>query len=185
MRPLTEEEMKKFFEKLKNYIGGNIRDLLNRQDEPHCFRLHNDKVYYLSEKNMRAATNFGQDQLLLLGTCFGKFTKSRNVKLHITCLDYLAQYAKFKVWAKPSAEMSFLYGNHIPKAGLGRMTENIPQYGGVVVFNMANVPLGFGVASHSTDIARTVAPTNHVVLHQADVGEYLRGEDQLNDNTDI
>ena len=79
-------------------------------------------------------------------------------------------------------EMTFLYGNHIPKAGLGRMTEGGPQYAGVVVFNMSNVPLGFGIASHATEICRTLPPTSHVVLHQADVGEYLRQEDTLNDN---
>eukprot|EP00945_MAST-04E_sp_MAST-4E-sp1_P005738 g5738.t1 len=185
MRPLTEDEMRKFFEKLKTYIGNNVRQLIDRKDQPHCFRLHKDKVYYVSESIMRQATNVGSEQLLLLGTCFGKFTKSRNVKLHITCLDYLSQYAKYKVWCKPSAEMAFLYGNHVPKAGLGRMTENVPQYGGVIVYNMANVPLGFGVASHPTDVCRNLAPTSHVVLHQADVGEYLRQEDTLNDNTDI
>lgn len=78
-----------------------------RQDDPHCFRLHKDKVYYVSEKNMKQATNIGQDQLLLLGTCFGKFTKSRNFRLHITALDFLAQHAQYKVWCKPSAEMTF------------------------------------------------------------------------------
>ncbi len=102
---------------------------------------------------MRKATNMGRDELISLGTCFGKFTKTRKFKLHITALDYLAQYAKvspppakkgattallqsnsiiyfnqqYKVWVKPAAEMSFLYGNHISKAGLGRITEDTPQ----------------------------------------------------------
>jgi 60S ribosome subunit biogenesis protein NIP7 len=111
-----------------------------------------------------------------LGTCFGKFTKSRKFKLHVTCLDHIAQYAKvppwpcpcqaarstvrvqptyahtrparscravqYKVWVKPAAEMSFLYGHNITKAGLGRITEDTPQYQGVVVYSMADVPLG-------------------------------------------
>lgn len=70
------------------------------------------------------------------------------------------------MWVKPSAELSFLYGNHVLKAGLGRITENTPQYvfifplvilfrenqslrevnsyryQGVVVYNMADIPLG-------------------------------------------
>jgi 60S ribosome subunit biogenesis protein NIP7 len=46
----------------------------------------------------------------------------------VTCLDYLAQYAKYKVWVKPSSELSYLYGNNVLKAGLGRITENTPQY---------------------------------------------------------
>ena len=75
--------------------------------------------------------------------------------------------------------MSFLYGNHVPRAGLARITENTPQYGGVVVYNMANVPLGFGLASHATEMCRALEPTAHVVLRQADIGEYLREEATL------
>jgi hypothetical protein len=46
-----------------------------------------------------------------------------------------------QVWVKPNTEQSFLYGNHVAKAGLGRMTENTPKYQGVVVYNMNDVPL--------------------------------------------
>jgi len=118
-------------------------------------------------------------QLVSLGTCFGKFTNSNKFILHITALPYLAQYAKYKVWVKPSAEMSFLYGNHVLKAGLGRITENTPQYQGVVVYSMADVPLGFGVTAKSTQDARRVDPTEIIVFHQADVGEFLREEQSL------
>lgn len=75
--------------------------------------------------------------------------------------------------------MSFLYGNHVSKAGLGRITEAAPQYAGVVVFNMQDTPLGFGVLAHSTEKCKELDPTANVVLHQADVGEYLRLEDSL------
>ncbi len=33
---------------------------------------------------------------------------------------------------RPSAEMQFLYGNHVLKSGLGRITEGTPAYTGVV-----------------------------------------------------
>merc|ERR1712127_429663 len=78
-------------------------------------------------------------QLIGFGTAFGKFTKSKQFRLHVTCLDFVAQHAQHKVWLKPSAEQSFLYGNHVLKAGLGRITEDTPQYQGVVVLNMADV----------------------------------------------
>eukprot|EP00741_Cyanophora_paradoxa_P013347 tig00020684_g12890.t1 len=171
--------MKTFFEKLAKYIGRNIKLLIDRPDEEYCFRLHNDRVYYLSESMMRKATNIGRDSLVAMGTCFGKFTKTGKFRLHITCLDYLAQFAKYKVWVKPSAEMSFLYGNHVLKAGLGRITENTPQYQGVVIYNMADVPLGFGVTSHTTAECRKLDPTAVVAFHQADVGEYLREEEHM------
>jgi len=99
--------------------------------------------------------------------------------ISITFLDYLAQYATYKVWVKPQSEMGFLYGNNIVKSGLGRMTEGIPQYAGVVVFSMTDIPLGFGVAAQPTEVCKDLDPGANVVLHQGDVGEYLRVEDEL------
>ena len=176
MRPLTEEETKTFFLKLSEYIGKNIERLINRSDDDrHCFRLIKDRVFYLNEECNKAATSVSRDALLHVGTCFGKFTKSGKFRLHVTALDYIAQYAKYKVWVKPSAEMSFLYGNHVTKNGLAKMTEQTPQYAGVVVYSMSDIPLGFGVAAQSTEHCQALDPTGNVVLHQADIGEYLRG----------
>jgi 60S ribosome subunit biogenesis protein NIP7 len=83
--------------------------------------------------------------------------------------------SQYKVWLKPSAEMSFLYGNNVIKSGLARITESTPQYAGVVVYNLADIPLGFGVAAQTTEACKELDPTANVVLHQADVGEFLRG----------
>ena len=77
---------------------------------------------------VRKATNVGRDHLVSLGTCLGKFTKSGKFQLTVTGLDIISQYAKHKIWLKPSSEMSFLYGNHVLKSGLGRITENTEQY---------------------------------------------------------
>ena len=75
------------------------------------------------------------------------------------------------------------------KAGLGRITENTPQYQGVVVYSMSDVPLGnanqyfklggFGVTARSTQECRKLDPTAVVCFNQADVGEYLRDEETL------
>lgn len=94
MRPLTDQETELFFKKLSKYIGDNIRHLLDREDGQYCFRLHLDRVYYCSEKLMKAAACISRKQLLSFGTCLGKFTKSGKFYLNITALDYLAPYAK-------------------------------------------------------------------------------------------
>uniref|UniRef100_A0A2K6M931 Nucleolar pre-rRNA processing protein NIP7 n=1 Tax=Rhinopithecus bieti TaxID=61621 RepID=A0A2K6M931_RHIBE len=100
-RPLTEEETRVMFEKIAKYIGENLQLLVDRPDGTYCFRLHNDRVYYVSEKIMKLAANISGDKLVSLGTCFGKFTKTHKFRLHITALDYLAPYAKgFGVAAK-------------------------------------------------------------------------------------
>eukprot|EP00301_Raphidiophrys_heterophryoidea_P023560 c7401_g1_i2.p1 GENE.c7401_g1_i2~~c7401_g1_i2.p1 ORF type:complete len:140 (-),score=21.87 c7401_g1_i2:6-425(-) len=108
MRPLTEEETKIFFEKLAKYIGSNIKLLLDRPDGQYVFRLQKERVYYVSDDIMRRATNFPRESLVGLGVCFGKFTKTKKFRITITALDYIAQYAQYKVWVKPSAEQSFL-----------------------------------------------------------------------------
>ena len=46
-----------------------------------------------------------------------------------------------QVWVKPPGELPFLYGNHVVKAHLGRITEDTPEHQGVVVYSMADVPL--------------------------------------------
>ena len=56
---------------------------------------------------MRLAISVARPNLVSLGTCFGKFSKSGKFKLHITALDYLAQYAKFKVFIFYLYSMSF------------------------------------------------------------------------------
>jgi ribosome biogenesis protein Nip4 len=48
---------------------------------------------------MRLGISVARPNLVSLGTCFGKFSKGGKFKLHITALDYLAQYAKYKVCA--------------------------------------------------------------------------------------
>ncbi|KAI0639715.1 secretory pathway protein Sec39-domain-containing protein [Trametes polyzona] len=169
MRPLTEDESKAVFAKLANYIGKNLVHLIDREDEPHCFRLQKDRVFYVSESSMKLAISVARPNLISLGTCFGKFTKSGKFKLHITALDYLAQYAKYKVWIKPNGEMPFLYGNHVLKAHLGRITEDTPEHQGVVVFSMNDIPLGFGVTARSTVDTRKLDPTAIIVFHQARV----------------
>ncbi|KAF3783414.1 60S ribosome subunit biogenesis NIP7-like protein [Nymphaea thermarum] len=188
MRPLDEKETTVVFEKLFKFVGSNLKDIVERRstgDGPggengrFCFRLHKNRVLYAAEPVVRRATNVARDRLVSLGTCIGKFTKGGDFRLTIQCLDLLAAHAKHKVWLKPAAEMSFLYGNHVLKGGVGRISENTSVNDGVVVFSMSDIPLGFGVAAKSTQDCRKLDPNGIVVLHQADIGEYLRMEDEL------
>lgn len=165
------------FEKLHKYIGKNIRALVDVPGDDHVLRLHRNRVFYVRAAVMRRATNVARDALVHLGTCIGKLTHSGKFRLTVGAVDLLAQHAKYKVWVKPSAEMQFLYGNHVLKSGLGRITEATPANAGVVVLNMADVPLGFGVAAKSTADCRRLDPSGIVAFHQSDVGEYLRKED--------
>lgn len=80
-------------------LGPNVRLLLDRPDGVFCFRLHRDRVFYVSEDIMLRATNFARKNLVTLGCCMGKFSKKGKFRLHVTALHYLAPYAKYKVAA--------------------------------------------------------------------------------------
>ncbi|KAF6213525.1 hypothetical protein GE061_011245 [Apolygus lucorum] len=179
MKVLSEEKTSKVFDKLANFIGDNIKLLLDRPDGKYCFREHRDRVFYISDKVLKLAGNVPPDHFVSAGTCIGKFTKSGRFILHITALNYLAPYAQNKIWVKPSAEQQFLYGHNVLKSGLGRITENTHKFQGVVVYSMNDLPLGFGVAGRSTTECKHADPLTIVCLHQADIGEYVRSEDTL------
>lgn len=205
MKRLSEEKTKILFEKLANQyvnfflslkkvwlnilkitfefffsIGANVKQLVDRPDGTYCFREQKLRVYYVSEKILKLAENISEEHLISAGTCFGKFSKTGNkFKLHVTALSYLAPYAQNKIWIKSSYEQQFLYGNHIPKSGLGRITENIPKYQGVIIYSMNDMPLGFGVTARSTVECKTADPLATICFHQADIGEYIRSEENL------
>ncbi len=54
---LPIQETKMVFEKLYKFIGKNIKNLIDRQDEAYCFRLHKNRVFYVRESIMKKATN--------------------------------------------------------------------------------------------------------------------------------
>ena len=74
MRPLTEEELKIFFEKLSKYIGNGIKALVDRPDGRYCFRLHRDRVYYVGEHLVKHANALPRDQLVALGCTLAEIT---------------------------------------------------------------------------------------------------------------
>jgi 60S ribosome subunit biogenesis protein NIP7 len=200
MRPLTEPETKTLFEKLATYCGKGISNLiadptggLDRNvfrvqvrlpiPPPQHIQLYSppqgSRCYYVRESLANLATSVGREQLLSLGICLGKFTKTGKFRLHITSLSIIAPHARYKVWVKANGEMPFLYGGNVLKAHVGRWSEDCPEHQGVIVLSMNDTPLGFGVSARSTAEARKLDPTGVVTFRQADVGEYLREEDTL------
>ncbi|KAF0989110.1 hypothetical protein HZS_6680, partial [Henneguya salminicola] len=170
MRALNKDELTTLFSKLAKYIGGNVKLLLERSDGTYCFRLNHGRVYYMKETILKKASCIAKKNLMSLGACFGKFTKSNQFHLHITALDYIAPYAMHKIWLKSNAEQQFLYGHHTVKSGVARISDSVNQYDGVILFNMSDVPLGFGVASKSSTVIAQAEPGDIVCLHQADLG---------------
>jgi hypothetical protein len=86
------------------------------------------------------------------------------------CVHTILTRGLLQIWVKPSAEMQFLYGNHVMKTGLGRITENTPANTGVVIYSMSDIPLGFGVSAKSTNDCRNADPNAIIAFHQADAG---------------
>jgi 60S ribosome subunit biogenesis protein NIP7 len=143
MRPLTEAETKTLFEKLANYTGRSLTQLIQpNSDKERCvFRVQGLRVYYVRSDIANLAVSVARDNLLSLGTCVGKFSKNGKFRLHITALDIIAPSARYKVWVRPNGELPFLYGGNIVKANVGRWSEDCPEHQGVLVYNMSDTPL--------------------------------------------
>lgn len=151
MRPLTETETQTLFTKLANYTGRSLTHLItpptstststSSSSSRNVFRLHHSRVYYLPLTIANLATSIARTNLLSLGTCLGKFTKTGKFRLHITALDIIAPHARYKVWIKQNGEMPFLYGGNVLKAHVGRWSEDCPEHQGVVVYSMNDTPL--------------------------------------------
>lgn len=65
--------------------------------QPHVFRLHRSRVYYIRESLLRQAVSVPRANLISLGVCLGKFSKTEKFRLHVTALDLMGKYAKNKV----------------------------------------------------------------------------------------
>lgn len=76
MRPLTEQETKTLFEKLANYTGSSLKNLIAPLDnspnsDRYVFRMQKNRVYYVLLSIANLATSVSRDNLLSLGTCLG------------------------------------------------------------------------------------------------------------------
>lgn len=120
-------------------IGKNLTQLI--APNTHTFCVQKDRCYYVRTDLYKLATSVARINLLSLGTCLGKFTKTGKFKLHVTALDVIAPFAIYKVWIKPNGEMSYCFGNNVVKAHVGRISEETPEHQGCVIYNMADVPL--------------------------------------------
>ena len=149
MRSLTEAETKALFTKLANFTGRSLNNLIDPPSvdgtlgphDRHIFRLHASRVYYLRLSIANLATSIARPNLLSLGTCLGKFTKTGKFRLSITALAEIAPHARYKIWVKRNGEMPFLYGGNVLKAHVGRWSEDCPEHQGVVVLGMDDTPL--------------------------------------------
>ena len=179
MRPLNQNEAQLFFEKLAKFIGDNAKTLVERDGGQWTFCVHNNRVYYMKKEVESYCPPFAHKLLLSAGICMGKFTKKGRFFLQVTALPVIAPLAQYKVWVKSSAEIGFLYGQHILKEGVENITEGTPRNAGVIIFNPNNLPIGIGVALQSSVQLRLAAPSIMAVANQGDLGEYLRAESQI------
>lgn len=102
MRPLTDVETQTLFTKLAHYTGRSLNNLLTDTatapghkggEERYVFRIQASRVYYVRESLANLATSVSRENLLSLGTCMGKFTKTGKFRMHVTCLPIISEHA--------------------------------------------------------------------------------------------
>jgi 60S ribosome subunit biogenesis protein NIP7 len=121
MRPLDEAQTKTLFDKLAQYCGASLKDLIAPIDDSgdrFVFRLQvcapkmsqrksidrlltplpqKQKVYYVRLSIANLAVSVARDKLLSLGISVGKFTKSGKFKVAVTFLPVLAEVSRLFV----------------------------------------------------------------------------------------
>jgi len=88
MRPLEESEIQQVFEKLFKFVGKNLKNIVDRADQPHCFRLHK-KVRAGSSTRRRGAT---RDALVLPNSSRGNDERNPVVVILRALDDALARF---------------------------------------------------------------------------------------------
>ncbi|KAG7111652.1 60S ribosome subunit biogenesis protein NIP7 like [Verticillium longisporum] len=159
MRPLVEEETKKVFAKLANYTGGSLKQLIQPLD--------NGNPAYSLCAVLGSSTNAPHqgDRYVL------RLQKDRVYYVLLSIANLAVSIERAKLLS-----IGTCLG---VKAHVGRWTDDIPEHAGIVFYNMADVPIAFGVTARSTADAKRLDPTGIVAFRQADCGEYVRDEDTL------
>ena len=70
--------------------------------------------------------------IFYIGSCLDRLC------ICIVQLDRLKLFSQ--IWVKASAEQQFLYGHHIMKSGLGRITENTPKWAFLKIWSLKFLP---------------------------------------------
>jgi len=77
------------FEKLYKFIGKDIKSLIDRPDGQYCFRLHKNRIFYVSESIMKRATNVSSMRWLIGGVgaccCLVRCVRGRKVACERAC----------------------------------------------------------------------------------------------------
>ena len=176
MRELKPEEAKKVEQRLRKYVGNNVDSIFN---PTYVLALQGPRVFYARRDLYNKAAPLPRDAVVSVGTCLGRFTKSERFILKITALPLLVTYATDSVRVRASAEMHFVYGNHIQKTHLHRIEPETLKNAGVLVLSPNNIPLGFGVTSKAGTEIVSGDNSAIVVLRHGDTGEYLREEQSV------
>ncbi|KAI5171551.1 60S ribosome subunit biogenesis protein NIP7 [Nematocida sp. LUAm3] len=176
MRELTKEETEKIEKKLRQYVGSNYSSMMNPL---HKLVLNNQKVFYTSTELLKRAGVVGRENIMCIGTCLGRFTKTNQFRIKITALPLIALYRVNTVKVKTSCEMGVLYGNHVQRCHLFGMPTDIHKNSGVLLTTQYDIPLGFGVMTKGGTEIVSGDRSAVIVIRQGDTGEYLRGEELL------
>jgi 60S ribosome subunit biogenesis protein NIP7 len=99
--------------------------------------------------------------------------------LLITSLGLLSSLALHKCWLKSNNEMGYLYGNHLLKSNILKLSDNIMENNGIIVYTHNNLPLGFGNSTKNLLDLKSLDLQSIIIINQADLGIYLRNENYL------
>lgn len=175
MRKITETEQKKITSKLSKIFDISNSSFLKEKN----LYYHNKNIFIIPPNIYKNISTFPKNKIKFCGKHLGKFTRSENFYLKISCLNLLKDFINKKIWIKYSAENNFLYGNNVLKSHVFKVSENINKNEIVFLFNQNDLLLGFGITTRNYCDFEKADHNSTYVIRQCDKGEFLRDEQRI------
>ncbi|BFU20411.1 hypothetical protein EHI2019_000987200 [Entamoeba histolytica] len=110
--------------------------------------------------------------------CF-RLQKDRVYYVRLSIAEQATTIGRENLLSLGTSETSFLYGNHLVKNGISKITDNMARNIGCVMFNENDIANGFGTTACSSVEYSRISATGIVCYNQGELGEYLREEDTM------
>jgi len=176
MRELKTEEARILLSKLVKFKGKKLVNFLKINFFSFLvFKIQKKRIFFSSLSLYSRIFNFSKKRIGSFGICVGRFSHSKKLKFLIPLLNMLLKYkGLFSAFLKTEGEKSFLFGKHVEKKNVSKLSKNVFKNDGIVLFNKNKIAIGFGEALKSIVFIPKLDLRRILFVNQGDTGLYVR-----------
>lgn len=176
MRELKIEEARFLLTRLVKYKGKKLINFLKVNFISFLvFKVQKNRIFFSSLFLYSRIFNFAKKRIGSFGICIGRFSHSRKLKFLIPFLNLLLKNkGVFSAVLNGEGEKSFLFGKHVEKKNVSKISKNIFKNDGIVLFSKNKIPIGFGETLKSIVFIAKFDSKMILFINQGDTGLYVR-----------